>query len=40
MWIGPFWRQRPTTVTSHETWGWCYVYLNSRGEVGMIEWHS
>lgn len=37
--VGPFWRQYPTsTTTGGLAWRWCYLWLDSAGDVTMIEW--
>ena len=35
---GTFWRQKPTTSSLHQEWGWCHVYLNNQGFVAIVEW--
>jgi hypothetical protein len=37
--IGPFWRKRPTSYTTFDTYGWCTLWLNSEGNVIAQEWH-
>lgn len=36
--VGPFLRQRPSTSTTFIDWCWCYLYLDSSGQVAAIEW--
>jgi hypothetical protein len=36
--VGPFLRQKPTAATTVTDLAWCYLYLNLRGEVVIIEW--
>ena len=36
--LGPFWRRRPSAATTTEDWAWCWIYMNDRGDVNMIEW--
>jgi hypothetical protein len=38
--VGPFWRQKPSAITTFQKWGWCYLYLNSQGQICAFEWIS
>jgi hypothetical protein len=38
IYAGVFWRKRPTTTTSYDTWGWCEVWLDAQGLPVLRVW--
>lgn len=36
--VGPFYSRYPTATVGMDAWAWCYLWVDHRANVRMIEW--